>query len=118
MLSRTCRSNSAAGVSWTRPPMANPPTRLTTARSGTSGRLAACWTAAAAEAGSSRSARTVSSRSPAGRRSSSRSVIQGTTTRQPASRNPAVTALPRPPEPPVTSTVASIAAGGAYPTSS
>src|SRR3954468_22360210 len=101
---RSCCSNSSIGVSCTRPPIANPPTRLTTARSPSP----AVATTFAADAGAVRSACTSSSRSCSSTRASSRSANHGTTTRQPSSSSLRVTAAPRPPVPPVTIAVRSM----------
>ena len=64
--SRSCASKSSTGVSCTRPPVAKPPTRLTTARSGASSSPAASAGDGAAESASDRSAGSSTSRSCAG----------------------------------------------------
>src|SRR4051794_38130774 len=99
------RSKRSSGTSTTLPGASNPPTRLTRARSGAAGSAVPQRTARATSSGSNRSARTSSSPSCLVTRSSSDSRIHGTTARQPAPRNAAVTAAPRPPVPPVMSTL-------------
>src|SRR3954451_1303725 len=103
-LRRSWASKSSIGVSWTRSPIAKPPTRFASARSPSP----AVVTTFAAEAESVRSACTSSRRSCSGTRSSSRSSNHGTTTRHPWPSMVRVTADPRPPVPPVTIAVRSM----------
>ncbi len=99
------RSKSSIGVSCNRPPLAYPPTRLTTARSGASGSPAATSATRAASCGSVRSATIRTGASPSGPSTGSGRRRLGATTRHPAAEKAALTALPSPPVAPVTNTL-------------
>ena len=85
------------------PAREEPPTRLTTARSGAPARPPRRRPRARPRRGSNRSACDELEALAGSTRSSSRSATHGTTTRQPSARKRLVTAAPRPPVPPVIS---------------